>query len=71
MQRAEQYPMSEAQRSDMYHTVLVQELQRYEAEIAAKNPYSTALPESWAADLAEYNREFSNATALFRGSKLG
>ena len=65
------YPMSEAERSDTYHTVLAQELSRYEAELAAQDSVIRVLPECWAADLKEYNLDFSNATALYRGSRLG
>lgn len=73
MQRFSQYPMSTEQRSEMYHTVVAQETERYEAQLRDRNPYSTGLPEQWTAELAGYNPDFSedNSTALFRGRKLG
>lgn len=71
MQRAEQYSMSDAQRSDMYHTVLAQELDRQERMDATAQQRMLCLPEQWAAELSEYNVEYSNATALYRGTRLG
>ncbi len=50
--------------------IAAEELDRYEAQRAARQ-YSTGLPEQWSELIPEFEVDYSNATAIARGHKLG